>query len=161
MNNLNVWQHPGCGRDDSRVAFDERCMLKWQCGKKKKRIHPKFNLLCQDFKSDTETCWQIWNMKQGGSRWKHGSFANTCLSGCFLKFNLSQWLFPYKRAYTGWRLQFKRVNRLQKCDTRVLGWQPLQINLRWNNVVVHQTWVWIQACQRTPAVQRQEEKTHH
>lgn len=37
MNNLNVWQHPGCERHVSEVAFDERCMLKWcYCGKKTK-----------------------------------------------------------------------------------------------------------------------------
>lgn len=92
----------------------------------------------------------------------HGSFANTCQSGCFLKFNLSQRLF-HPRACSSvcvCRMEASikgKINRLQICDTPEVVWQRRKMNLRWNDVVVCQTRIWIHPCQRSQPDQRRKE----
>lgn len=91
----------------------------------------------------------VTRLQQVEARCRVGKHLSIC--GCFVEFNSSQWLYrhdswsetilPYVHN-GGFILTNRKTIRGFKCSATCTCavWQRQQINLRWNNVALYQTW---------------------
>lgn len=124
--------------------------------KKKKKKNPPKNFTPVKFDATTSKVWHrnmladmkyVTRLQQVEAHCRVGKHLSIC--GCFAEFNSSQRLYwrdsrsetilPYVRN-GGFIWTNRKTIRGFKCSATCGVWQRQQMNLRWNNVALYQTW---------------------